>query len=142
MKTLILIIFAAAALMAGCADPAANKPKAETAEPVSTEPIKIEVGQTDSTLAVKTKGTAIPIDPATSKIEFVGSKVTGKHEGGFRSFEGVIDLVNDKAVDSSVVVEIKMVSVFTDADGLTKHLQTGDFFEAEKFPISKFVSTK
>ena len=34
------------------------------------------------------------------------------------------------------------VSVFTDTEGLTKHLQTGDFFEVEKFPKSAFSSTK
>lgn len=142
MKILLFFILAAAAIMSACADPAANKPKAQTAEPVTIEPLTIEVGKTDSTREVKTKGTAVPIDPETSKIEFVGSKVTGKHEGGFTSFEGTIDLVNEKTVESSVVVEIKMSSVYTDASDLTKHLQTGDFFEAEKYPLSKFTSTK
>jgi len=68
--------------------------------------------------------------------------VTGKHDGGFKEFKGVIDLVGDKAEDSRVLFEIEMKSVFTDADGLTKHLQTGDFFEVEKFPKASFVSNK
>jgi polyisoprenoid-binding protein YceI len=41
-----------------------------------------------------------------------------------------------------VKVDIETASVFTDADGLTKHLQTGDFFEVEKFPKASFQSTK
>lgn len=142
MNNLIILFFAMALFTMACADPATNKPKAETTEPVSTTPLKVEVGQNDSTTEVKTRGEAVPIDPAKSKIEFVGSKVTGKHEGGFTVFDGVVDLVGDKAEDSSVIVEIKMSSVFTDTDGLTKHLQTGDFFEAEKYPLSKFASTR
>ena len=35
-----------------------------------------------------------------------------------------------------------MASVFSDADGLTEHLKTGDFFEVSKFPKSSFKSTK
>ena len=35
-----------------------------------------------------------------------------------------------------------MKSVFTDTEKLTGHLQTGDFFEVEKYPQSTFVSTK
>ncbi len=41
-----------------------------------------------------------------------------------------------------MLVDIDMASVFSDSDGLTKHLQTSDFFEVEKFPKSSFVSTK
>ena len=77
-----------------------------------------------------------------SKVLFTGSKVTGRHEGGFNRFTGAIDLVNEKAEESSVRVDIETASVFTDEDGLTKHLQTGDFFEVEKFPKASFVSTK
>jgi len=34
------------------------------------------------------------------------------------------------------------VATFTDTDDLTKHLQTGDFFESAKFPKASFASTK
>ena len=50
--------------------------------------------------------------------------------------------VNGKPRDSRVWVEIETASVFTDTDALTKHLQTGDFFEVEKFPKASFTSTK
>ncbi len=145
MKYLGVLVLTAAALATACADPAANKPKATTAAPSSASPANTATAPaatTDVFASFKPKGTAIDIDAATSKVEFTGSKVTGKHDGGFKAFKGVIDLVGDKAEDSVVVFEIEMASVFTDADGLTKHLQEADFFEVAKFPKASFVSTK
>ncbi|PYT00561.1 MAG: YceI family protein, partial [Acidobacteria bacterium] len=87
-------------------------------------------------------GESLPVTPENSKVLFTGSKVTGKHEGGFNKFNGSINLVNGKAEESSVNVDVEASSVFTDTDGLTKHLQTGDFFEVEKYPKASFASTK
>ena len=117
-------------LLGACANPADDKIKAVTSEASS------------QTTARQSKGESIAITPDTSKVEFVGSKVTGKHDGGFKEFVGNIDLVNEKPEQSQVAIDIAMNSVYTDADGLTKHLQTGDFFETEKFPNASFVSTK
>lgn len=141
MKHILLAIISTTVLLSACADPAANKPKAQTTAPASS-PASSEPVVTDVFAGFKAAGTEIPVDAAESKIEFTGSKVTGKHDGGFKTFKGVIDLVGEKAESSRVLFEIEMSSVFTDADGLTKHLQTGDFFEVEKFPKSSFVSTK
>ena len=77
-----------------------------------------------------------------SKVEFTGSKVTGKHEGGFKAFTGTIDLVNAKAEESSVKVDIDTTSVYSDSEGLTGHLKSPDFFDVEKFPKANFTSTK
>jgi polyisoprenoid-binding protein YceI len=41
-----------------------------------------------------------------------------------------------------VTVDIETSSVVADEDGLTKHLQTPDFFDVGKFPKATFVSTK
>jgi polyisoprenoid-binding protein YceI len=82
------------------------------------------------------------INPENSKVEFVGSKVTGKHDGGFNKFAGAIELVNKKPEDSTVSVDIDMASVFTNQDQLTKHLQTGDFFDVAKYPKATFKATK
>jgi polyisoprenoid-binding protein YceI len=144
MKLTALALFTIAAFMSACADPAANKPKAQTSEPSNIAANKIDAAPvvTNVFADFKAKGTELTVDGATSKIEFTGSKVTGKHDGGFKTFKGVIDLVGDKVEDSRVLFEIDVSSVFTDADGLTKHLQTGDFFDAAKFPKASFVSTK
>lgn len=131
MKKLLLILSLAVFLTA-CEDPAANKPKATTTDSTTS----------NSATNVPAGGTALPITPSNSKIEFTGSKVTGKHDGGFKQFSGTIDLVNNKPEDSKVSVDIDMNSIFTDADKLTEHLKTADFFEVEKYPKSSFVSTK
>ncbi|MGB7068225.1 MAG: YceI family protein [Pyrinomonadaceae bacterium] len=127
---LLLSVFAAS-----CEDPAANKPKAVTADASNAATAVRESSERTE------KGTKLSINPENSKVGFVGSKVTGKHDGGFKAFTGTIDLVGEKPEDSTVAIDIQMNSVFTDADGLTSHLQTGDFFEVEKFPSSTFKST-
>lgn len=126
------IIFLAA-LLSACANPADNKSKALVSNTNTTQ---------STPAARQTKGEAVVITPENSKVEFTGSKVTGKHDGGFKTFTGNIDLVNGKPEESQVSFEIEMNSVFTDAEGLTKHLQTGDFFEVAKFPKSSFTSSK
>jgi polyisoprenoid-binding protein YceI len=143
MKLLMIGTIAAAVFLAACEDPAANKTKAVVSNSTTNAS---NVDSNNQNMANGTspvvKGTALAITPENSKIEFIGSKVTGKHVGGFKEFTGTIDLVGEKALESSVSVDIVMGSVFTDADGLTDHLKTVDFFEAEKFPRSTFRSTK
>jgi len=131
MTKLGIGILSLALFLAACEDPAANKTKAVTSD-----------ANSNTATARQTKGESVPLTPATSKVEFIGSKVSGKHDGGFKEFSGNIDLVNNKPEESQVTVDIDMKSVFSDADGLTKHLQTGDFFEVEKYPKASFVSTK
>lgn len=143
MKKLFLIL-SLAVFLAACADPAANKPKATTTDATSNSTANTPANAEANVPAANmpTTGTALPITPENSKIEFTGSKVTGKHDGGFKQFSGTIDLVNAKPEDSKVAVEIDMTSVFTDADGLTEHLKTPDFFDVAKYPKASFTSTK
>jgi polyisoprenoid-binding protein YceI len=132
-----LAILAFSIFLAGCEDPAANKARAVTSNsstPTSNAAISAQT--------VPKGGESLAVTPENSKVLFTGSKVTGKHDGGFNKFTGAINLVNAKPEESSVNVDIETSSVFTDADGLTKHLQTGDFFESEKFPKASFASTK
>lgn len=138
MNKLGLIFFAATLFLAGCADPAANKPKAtvdntnKPASPASTAPAEKPAP----------KGEALALNGENSKIGFTGSKVTGKHDGGFKNLTGTIDLVNSKAEESSVTVEIDTTSIFSDADKLTEHLKSSDFFDTAKYPTASFKSTK
>jgi polyisoprenoid-binding protein YceI len=142
MKYLAIIILAVAALGTACADPAANKPKATTANSAAnTGAPEAPAVPADSVSGYKTQGTVYAITPENAKIEFTGSKVTGKHDGGFKVFDGVIDVIGGKPETSRVAFEVDINSIYTDADGLTKHLQTADFFDAEKFPKASFVST-
>jgi polyisoprenoid-binding protein YceI len=122
-------------LAAGCDDPAKGKTKAITGE------------ATPSTVTspVTNAGTITAryeIDSSTSKVEWVGSKVTGKHEGGFKQFRGAVSLVDNAPEKSSVNVEIDTDSLFTDSDKLAGHLKTADFFDVAKYPKASFASTE
>ena len=76
-----------------------------------------------------------------SKVEFVGAKVTAKHEGSFSAFRGTIALVDGDPTKSSVSAEIDIASLQVEPAKLAGHLKTPDFFDAEKFPKAKFTST-
>ncbi|HSI89378.1 MAG TPA: YceI family protein [Pyrinomonadaceae bacterium] len=133
MKLAIVTLAAAVLMFTACEDPSASSPKATTADPVAaTSP------QSEPPTA---RGEALKLTPENSKVSFVGSKVTGKHDGGFNDFVGMIDLVNERPEESSVRVEIDMKSVWTDNPTVTEHLQTADFFDVEKFPFAVFSST-
>ena len=134
MNKLLLVVLSFGVFLAACEDPAANKAKALTSEAMSSANAPAQTAPA--------KGERLALTPENSKVLFTGSKVTGKHDGGFNKFSGSIDLVNTKPEESSVKVDIETASVFTDADGLTTHLQSGDFFEVSKFPKASFASTK
>ena len=137
MKKLLLTAMIGVALfVAACEDPAANKAKATVAEPEGNS------ASNSAAEAPPVKGEGVKLDSENSKVEFTGSKVTGKHDGGFKKVSGTIDLVNRKPEDSSVFFEIDTTSVYTDDDKLTQHLSSKDFFEVEKFPKATFKSTK
>ena len=135
MKTIGLAILFFSIFLAACEDPAANKTRALTSDATTSTVNSTRAGST-------AKGESLPVTPENSKVLFIGSKVTGKHDGGFNEFTGAIDLVNGKPEESGVRVDIETASVFTDDDGLTKHLQSGDFFEIGRFPKASFTSTK
>lgn len=120
----LIVIFG----VAGCAaDPAADKPDAEVsdARPAS-EPAA---------------GGMVLAFSEDSSVGWVGSKVTGSHEGGFRVFEGEIRLVDDDPTASSVNVTIDTTSLWSDDERLTGHLKSPDFFEVEAYPTATFAST-
>lgn len=82
------------------------------------------------------------IVPATSKIEFVGSKANGSHAGGFKEFSGTVSMPGDDFAAAKVSIEIVTDSIFSDNAQLTGHLKNKDFFDVKTFPKSTFVSTK
>ncbi len=124
------LIFVALSIY-GCANPAANKPKATVANAApESNPTKPAGAET------------LVISPDNSKVEFVAAKVTRSHNGSFKKFTGTIDLVDNKAESSRVSIDIQTNSVLTDESDLTKHLQTPDFFDVAKYPKATFTSTK
>lgn len=139
MNKFLIGILSLTIFLTACEDPSANKTKAT----VTNSTTNSQNANTNATTTKPAaKGEALALTSENSKVEFTGSKVTGKHDGGFKAFTGTIDLVNAKPEESSVLVDIDMKSVFTDDEGLTKHLMTADFFDVEKYPKAGFSSTK
>lgn len=161
VRTTMLTALAVATLaVAGCEDPAANAPKATvgSAKPVATAtataaasgsaaaaaPTGAPTGAPDAAAAAApTKpANALPIAPADSKIEWTGSKVTGKHDGKFEKFDGWIGLEGDDPTKAQIHVDIDVASLKSDSEKLEGHLRTDDFFAVEKFPKATFTSTE
>jgi polyisoprenoid-binding protein YceI len=140
MKIFLTAALSAAAFLAACSDPAANQPKATTSEPSNSRPANQSNSPAPGGDAVKGEG--LSITPSNSTITFVGSKVTGKHQGGFTMFSGTVDLVNGKPEESSVTIEIDANTIFSDDAKLTDHLKSADFFDVAKFPKASFKSTR
>lgn len=131
--------------LAGCEDPAADKPKAtvSSAAPSAAAPKATEAKPAEAKPAAAKAGDAVAIDVAGSTVGFIGSKVTGKHEGKFEKFTGTVALGPDgKPEGGSVTVEIDMDSVKTDQEKLDGHLKAADFFDVGKFPKAKFTSSE
>jgi polyisoprenoid-binding protein YceI len=99
--------------------------------------VKEAVAKTTDTAA----GTKYVFTPE-SKIEFTGSKVTGKHDGGFKSFTGHFTIKDKAPVGNDHKVVIDMKSTWSDSDKLTEHLKAPDFFDVEKFPETTFDVTE
>ena len=126
MTTLVL---AALLLVAGCGNPATNKSRAVTGAAAQVSPTQTAAG-----------AQKFLIDPQHCKIEFIGSQVTGTHNGSFQKFSGEIDYTGNPET-SRVSVTIETASLTADDPKLTEHLKTPDFFDAAKYPQAKFVST-
>ncbi len=120
--------------LAGCEDPAKDKPRATVEGPAAA--------QTQAALPAGAAAETLPIDAAASTLGFVGSKVTGKHEGKFEKITGSIALVSGKAEGGRITVEAETASVKSDAEKLDGHLKSADFFDVEKFPKATFTSSE
>jgi polyisoprenoid-binding protein YceI len=88
-----------------------------------------------------------PTEPVTftsekSKLGFVGSKITGSHEGTFEKFSGSMRLNGGKAEGGGVEVQIDMGSLKVEPDKLATHLKSGDFLDTARFPMASFKSTE
>src|SRR5215207_8782952 len=130
MRIMIGVTILSGLLFLGaCSDPAADKTKAVTGE----------AAQVASPQA-SGQGQRYQITPQNSKIEFIGSKVTGHHNGSFGNFSGQVDYTGSPE-NSRVNITIDMNSISVDDPKLTEHLKTPDFFDVAKYPQAAFIST-
>ena len=151
-KWIALPLVATLALMgvSGCANPA------DDVAPASVSPAKPESPVADSTPKPGPNDSALKLPsspkseaavgapiltPENTSVAFVGSKVTGKHDGGFKQLKGTLELVREKLESSKITAEIDMNSIYSDNNNLTNHLKSPDFFDVAKFPTTTFVTT-
>lgn len=85
--------------------------------------------------------TVYTIEAEDSELSWVGRKVTGQHDGGFRSFSGTVAMAGDDLSTLALDVTIDTTSLWADNERLANHLKSGDFFEVETYPTAHFVST-
>lgn len=136
---IVLAILLSAGAVA-CKDPAKSVPAAsvDTTEAAADAPAADAPAEDTEETPTVTETIALTSD--NTKVQFVGSKVTGKHDGGFNDIEGSI-VVADDIEKTTANVTIQMASVWSDDDQLTEHLKSGDFFEIETYPTSSFNLT-
>lgn len=86
------------------------------------------------------------IDVTKSKIEWIGKKVTGKHNGTVNFTDGSLTFKKNKLSSGSFTVNMTTLTA-TDLTGeykdkLDGHLKADDFFGTEKFPTATLVFKK
>lgn len=93
--------------------------------------------------AIKPYATKWVVDKAHSNVGFtITHMVISEVEGSFKLFDGSME--TGSATDFSeakVSFTVDVSSINTNNDGRDKHLKSADFFDAEKYPQMKFVSS-
>lgn len=108
--------------------------KNDTATAVATLPV-------DPALAALTGEYAI--DPAHSSIGFtVRHAMVTNVRGSFAEHEGTLRLDGSNPGASAASIDVKIASIDTGIGDRDNHLRSGDFFDAEQFPLMTFRSTE
>ena len=86
------------------------------------------------------------VDVAASKVEWVGAKPTGQHNGTIGITEGSLMLTDGNIVGGKFTIDMNSIVVLdlTDAKDngkLVGHLKSPDFFDAAKYPTAVFEIT-
>jgi polyisoprenoid-binding protein YceI len=130
MKTTSLIVLSATALIfTSCENPADKTASASVSEAVEVAPA-----------SEAASGVKYAFTP-DSEILFTGSKVTGSHNGGFKTFTGGFTVADNALAGTGQKITIDMKSLWSDNEKLTEHLMSGDFFNVAKHPESSFELT-
>ncbi|WP_030763698.1 MULTISPECIES: YceI family protein [unclassified Streptomyces] len=109
--------------------------------------LNVQDGAAVATLAVDPALAALTgdyvIDPAHSSIGFtVRHAMVTNVRGAFTEHEGTLHLDGADPARSTASIEVKIASVDTGIADRDGHLRSGDFFDAETFPLMTFRSTE
>ena len=132
MKSKNLICFAAILALGlnACTD-APESDKAETSEAKAVE---------------TTSGESYKVDPADSKVEFIGTKVTGYHVGEIKIKSGELAVKDGNVTGGNFILDMTSLNIYGGKDTasdnkLEGHLKSKDFFEVQGNPEATFVVT-
>lgn len=86
------------------------------------------------------------IEPERSGIQWMGAKITGKHEGTVSIQEGEFWVKDGELTAGRIVTDMNSITVNDlegkDKEDLETHLKDTDFFESHEFPTGKLVITE
>jgi polyisoprenoid-binding protein YceI len=137
MKT--AINFFALFLLVGFFTACSNAPEGQSVEAEDA----VETTQGDATAV--TDGNAFMVNTDASKINWTATKVGGGHNGTIAIESGKLMTSNGNLVAGQFNLDMKSIVVM-DLQGEKKqdlegHLNSGDFFESDKFPEGSFTIT-
>ncbi len=121
-------------LMFGCTQ-APDSDNATTSEPKEITPSS-------------TPGGTMAVDPSASKVEWVGTKVSGYHSGPVQIKSGELMVQDGKVTGGKFVLDLTTIAT-TGPKGsqeamnakLTAHLRSNEFFDVDNFPEATFEIT-
>jgi polyisoprenoid-binding protein YceI len=119
-------------VLTGCSDPASKVPAAQVSA-ASTNAAPAPAQPVAATAAPAAAPRHYAATGAGGTINFIGSKVTGSHSGGFKTFAAEFVVQDGKVADRGNRVVIDMDSTWSDNEKLTGHLKSPDFFDVAKF---------
>src|SRR6266446_6680717 len=93
------------AFLAGCSNPADNVPRATVSSKTNAAAETVQP-------ASASVSRSYVFGPENSSIQFVGSKVTGRHNGGFRKFSGELRAENGHLASAGNKVLIDTTSLW------------------------------
>jgi polyisoprenoid-binding protein YceI len=80
-------------------------------------------------------------DTDKTKLEWMGEKVTGKHEGVISLQSGWLSWNNNKIQSGEFIIDMNSITSNDNLEKLVAHLKSDDFFGVEKFPTAKLIIT-
>lgn len=92
-------------------------------------------------------GKTLTVSTADSKVNWMGKKVTGQHNGTISISKGEVYADNGNLTGGFIEIDMNSIKDLDLKDSafnakLVNHLKSDDFFSAAKFPFSKFEITK
>lgn len=91
-----------------------------------------------ASLMLGASDSTVSLTESNTKVEFVGTKANGKHDGAFKVAKGTATV--SKGELSKIEVELDLTKLTSDNPKLTQHLKSPDFFNVKEYPTAKFVT--